>query len=87
VGLIALVLIVVDFQNLVRVLTGLNPWYLIASAALIQLDRVLMAYKWNLLLVRLDVRVPLFVLVRAYLAAPLFQVILPSTVGTDLFRF
>jgi glycosyltransferase 2 family protein len=84
--LIGLVLVFVDFRTLVGVLAGLNLWYLLAGAVVIHLDRWVMAYKWNLLLAKLNVRVPLFVLFRAYIAAPVFQVILPSTVGTDLFR-
>lgn len=85
--LIGLVMLVVDLRVLLEALMGLNPWYLLASAAVLHADRWVMAYKWNLLLSKLDVRVPLMVLFRAYMAAPIFQVVLPSTVGTDLFRF
>jgi glycosyltransferase 2 family protein len=85
--LIGLVMLVVDLRVLLEALMGLNPWYLLASAVVLHGDRWIMAYKWNLLLSKLDVRVPLMVLFRAYMAAPIFQVVLPSTVGTDLFRF
>ena len=85
-GLIALILFFVDFEELADIAANSNPWYLIAAAVLIYFDRLLMTYKWNLLLLALDVRVPYSLLLRTYLVSPLAQILLPSTIGADLFR-
>jgi uncharacterized membrane protein YbhN (UPF0104 family) len=85
-GIIGLLFWFADFDELVEVAAHANPWFLVAAAALIYIDRWLMAYKWNLLLHGVNIRVPLSALVRAYMVSPLAQVLLPSTIGADLFR-
>lgn len=86
-GLIGLVLSVVDFRELLNILVDLNPWYLVAFVVLIHLDRALMSYKWNYLLRALGVEFCFSELFRTYSAAPLSGLLLPSTIGGDLFRF
>jgi len=85
-AIIGLLLWFADFEELVQVALQANPWFLAAAAALVYLDRCLMAYKWNLLLRGVNVRVPLSAALRAYMVSPLAQVLLPSTIGADLFR-
>jgi uncharacterized protein (TIRG00374 family) len=85
-GLIAAVIQVVDFKRAINVFVRLDPWYLLAAVVLICLDRILMAYKWNLLLRALDVRVPFRYVLQTYSVAPLSGLFLPSTVAGDLFR-
>jgi uncharacterized protein (TIRG00374 family) len=85
-ALLGLVLYLVDFRELPGILVSLNPWYLLAFAALFYLDRVLMAYKWSPLLQALNVRVPFSLLFRLYLVAPLVGMVLPATIGVDAFR-
>jgi uncharacterized protein (TIRG00374 family) len=85
-GLLGLVVYFVDFRQVVQMMAAANPWYLAAVAGLIQLDRVLMAYKWNLLLLAMQVQVPLSRLFLAYSVAPLAGIVLPSTIGGDAFR-
>ncbi len=84
--LIGLVLFFVDFRELVKILVNLNPWYLPTFVALIYLDRALMAYKWGLLQQAVDVRVPFSFLFQIYTIAPLSGILLPSTLGGDIFR-
>jgi uncharacterized membrane protein YbhN (UPF0104 family) len=85
-GLLGLVVYFVDFRQVMEMMTAANPWYLAAVVGLIQLDRLLMAYKWNLLLLALQVRIPFSRLFLAYSVAPLAGVVLPSTIGGDAFR-
>jgi uncharacterized protein (TIRG00374 family) len=85
-GLLGLVVYFVDFRHVVAMVTAANPWYLAAVLGLIQLDRVLMAYKWELLLLAMRVQVPLSRLFLAYSVAPLAGIVLPSTIGGDAFR-
>ena len=85
-GIIGLLFWFVDFGELVDIAIHANPWYLVAAAGLVYLDRWLMAYKWNLLLRAVNIRVPLSAVLRAYMVSPLAQVVLPSTIGADVFR-
>ena len=85
-ALLAVVFLFVDFDQLFEVLIDVNPWYLVAAVGLLYVDRVLMGYKWNLLLAVANVSVPLGVVVRIYLVSPIAQIFLPSTIGADLFR-
>jgi uncharacterized protein (TIRG00374 family) len=85
-GLLGLVVYFVDFRLVVEMMAAANPWYLAAVVGLIQLDRMWMAYKWNLLLLVMQVQVPFFRLFLAYSVAPLAGIVLPSTIGGDAFR-
>ena len=85
-GLLGGVLYFVDFREVAGILLRLNPWYLLAFAALFYLDRALMAYKWSPLLQALNVRVPFSILFRIYSVAPLVGMVLPATIGGDAFR-
>jgi uncharacterized protein (TIRG00374 family) len=86
VALLGVVVYLVDFQKAVDTLLNLNPWYLLPYAALYFLDRALMAYKWNILLVVLKVQVPFLILFRSCSVAPLVGMVLPATIGGDAFR-
>lgn len=86
VGLIGLVLSTVNFRELVNLLSDVNVWYLVPVIVLLHLDRGLMAYKWNRLLQAVDVDVRFGILFRTYLVAPLCGLLLPSTIGGDVFR-
>jgi len=85
-ALIGLVLFFVDFREVGKIIINLDPLYLLAAIGLIFLDRALMAYKWDLLLKAVDIRIPVFHLFRIYIIAPLSGIILPSTIGGDVFR-
>ena len=85
-GLIALVLYFVDFQEMLTLIQHADLRFLLAEMGIILLDRVLMAYKWNLLLRAVGIQLPLFFLVRVYTISTLSGVLLPSNLGGDLFR-
>jgi glycosyltransferase 2 family protein len=85
-GLLGLVVYFVDFRQVAAMIATANPWHLAAVAGLIQLDRALMAYKWNRLLVAMNVHLPFSRLFLAYSVAPLAGIVLPSTIGGDAFR-
>src|ERR671915_1822816 len=80
-ALLGVVVYLVDFRKAVDTMLNLNPWYLLPYAALYFLDRALMAYKWNILLVVLKVQVPFLILFRACSVAPLVGMVLPATIG------
>lgn len=85
-ALLGVVIYLVDPQKAADTLLSLNPWYLLPYAALYFLDRALMAYKWNILLVALKVQVPFLILFRSCSVAPLVGMVLPATIGGDAFR-
>ena len=85
-ALLGTVLYFVDFGKARDALLRASPWYILPLFALMTLDRVIMAYKWNSLLLVLNVRVPYFALFRTYSASPLASIILPAAIGSDIFR-
>jgi glycosyltransferase 2 family protein len=84
--LIALVLYVIDLNEVINLLISLNPEFLMVIILLIYLDRFLMAYKWRLLLNALDIKTSLLPLVHVYIITPLPAIFLPSSIGGDIFR-
>jgi uncharacterized protein (TIRG00374 family) len=85
-GLIAVVLHFVDFNEMVEVVRRLDPRFILLIIALIYTDRALMVYKWNPLLHTVGIHVPFGVLFRLYVVAPFAGMLLPAGVGSDLFR-
>ena len=87
VGLLAvLVFVVAEPRELLAVMGGARVMPLLAAVALSVVDRLVMAYKWSLLLAARDVKVGLWTAVRAYFASSLVGLILPVTVGADAMR-
>jgi glycosyltransferase 2 family protein len=85
--LCALLLIyVVDVEALLRTLSHCDPiWALVALAAL-TFDRVLMSYKWGLLLAIRGYSITLPQRLMVYCSAMMWGLALPSTVGADGIR-
>lgn len=86
-GLLAVLLFVVaDPGEVARRVRGVAPGALLLAVGLSALDRVLMAYKWWLLLRARRLAVTLEIAVRAYFASSLYGLVLPVTVGADAVR-
>lgn len=77
---------VVDLGEVAALLRRFDPLYLIAAIAVITIDRVLMAYKWTLLLKAQGHRLPLLQAVTIYCTAMVWGLALPATVGADAIR-
>jgi len=86
IGLLALVFAFVDRGELGRRLAGADPRFLLAGLALVTADRLLMAWKWWLLVRGRDPAVSLGTAVRAYYLASFAGLFLPMTVGADAVR-
>jgi hypothetical protein len=76
----------VDRGELGRRLAGADPWLAISVLGLLTLDRLLMAWKWWLLLRGREAAVSLGAAVRAYYLASFAGLFLPMTVGADAVR-
>lgn len=86
IGILCAVLYFIDFGEAKDILLTAHPWYMLALIAIFFIDRALMAFKWDPLLRVLDIKVPLIRLTAIYFIAPLTGLVMPSTVGGDIFR-
>lgn len=77
---------VVDAREVVRILQRLDPAYLLLAVVVLTLDRVLMTFKWLLLLRAQGYRLPLLQGVTIYCSSMVWGLALPTTVGADAIR-
>lgn len=82
----ALFLFVVDWREVLGVLSGLTPGWLALAGLLITLDRALMTYKWALLLGVHGYSLSLLRGMTIYCASMVWGTVLPATVGADIVR-
>ena len=80
------VLYLADLEEFLEAAAGVSIIYLIGFALLVYVDRALVVYQWNLLLVARNVHVPFMHMFSLYSTAILAGVVLPTTVGGDMFR-
>ena len=86
-ALCALLLIyVVDVREVVNTLSRCDPLWALVALAAFTFDRVLMSYKWGLLLSIRGYRVTLVQRLMVYCSAMMWGLALPSTVGADGIR-
>lgn len=77
---------VVDARQVLRILGGFQPAWLALALIAVTLDRMLMAYKWTLLLKAQGHRLPLLPAVTVYCTSMVWGLVLPATVGADAIR-
>jgi uncharacterized protein (TIRG00374 family) len=77
---------VVDVREVVHILQRFDATYLLLAIAVITLDRVLMTFKWTLLLRAQGYRLPLLQGVTIYCTSMVWGLALPTTVGADAIR-
>lgn len=77
---------VVDARQVLRILSGFQPAWLLLALIVVTLDRMLMAYKWTLLLKAQGHRLPLLPAVTIYCTSMVWGLVLPATVGADAIR-
>jgi uncharacterized protein (TIRG00374 family) len=84
--IVALLVYVVDMREMVRIIGEFDPLYLLLALGAVTLDRMLMTYKWTVLLHAQGHRLPLFPGVAIYCASMMWGMALPATVGADAIR-
>ncbi len=77
---------VVDAREVVRILQRFDATYLLLSIVVVTLDRILMTFKWTLLLRAQGYRLPLLQGVTIYCTSMVWGMALPTTVGADAIR-
>jgi glycosyltransferase 2 family protein len=76
----------VDAGEFVRILQGFDPAFLLLTFAVITIDRILMTFKWLLLLRAQGHRLSLWQGVMIYCSSMVWGFALPATVGADAIR-
>jgi uncharacterized protein (TIRG00374 family) len=77
---------VVDAREVVHILQRFDAPYLALAIVVVTLDRMLMTFKWTLLLRAQGYRLPLFQGVTIYCTSMVWGLALPTTVGADAIR-
>jgi len=77
---------VVDAHEVMATLGRFGALYLVLAVVVVTLDRVLMTFKWTLLLRAQGYRLPLFQGVTIYCTSMVWGLALPTTVGADAIR-
>lgn len=75
-----------DMDRVFSILGRTHPAAVLGLLALITADRLLMAWKWAILLRVVGVRLPLGLITRFYYQGSLTGIFLPSSIGGDLLR-
>lgn len=86
-GLLIVLLRTVGFDATVATITGANAGYLLLAIGIYCVTLVVRSYRWQLLLVAQDIRVPLMRLVYLYYVGSFFNIALPSGFGGDVVKF
>jgi uncharacterized protein (TIRG00374 family) len=81
-----LLIYVVDVRAVLRTLMRCDPLWALVALGVFTLDRVLMSYKWGLLLTIRGYRVTLTERLMVYCSSMMWGLALPSTVGADGIR-
>ena len=77
---------VVDAREVGHILQRFDAGYLLLAIAVVTIDRILMTFKWTLLLRAQGYRLPLLQGVTIYCTAMVWGLALPATVGADAIR-
>jgi uncharacterized protein (TIRG00374 family) len=77
---------VVDVREVAHILQRIDAGYLLLGIVVVTIDRVLMTFKWTLLLRAQGYRLPLLEGVTIYCTSMVWGLALPATVGADAIR-
>lgn len=77
---------VVDAREVINILQHFDATYLLLAIAVVTLDRMLMTFKWTLLLRAQGYKLPLLQGVTIYCTSMVWGLALPTTVGADAIR-
>ena len=86
IGLIVLLFVTLDSDEIVEIGSRASIPMLIAAALVAFGDRVLMAYKWNILLKAKGIDVSIVSITGIYVTSTFLGIFLPATVGADTVR-
>ncbi|MFZ0485571.1 MAG: lysylphosphatidylglycerol synthase transmembrane domain-containing protein [Arenicellales bacterium] len=73
-------------EELLRIMSGMDPGYVLLVLAVSTVDRALMTFKWTWLLKNRGIMLPFFKGMKIYCASMVWSSFLPSTIGSDVIR-
>jgi len=86
IGLLIFIFSTIDLQKFLTVVSRANPLWLLAALTMMMLGIVIRAFRWQILLDAIGVRVHIGELTAIYFIGFLFNNVLPSGVGGDAIR-
>ncbi|MCP4004877.1 MAG: flippase-like domain-containing protein [bacterium] len=86
IGLVVLLVFLVELGETLAILRNARPGWIAAGLSITVVSRILMAYKWNLLLRARSVWIPQLEILRIYYISNFLGIFLPATVGMDVIR-
>lgn len=86
IGLVAFLLYSVNLSDVAAAAAKADLRFVVLAYGLGIIDRILMAYKWNVLLQARGIGLALTTIIEIYWASTFFGLFLPATVGRDAFR-
>lgn len=85
-ALILVLFSLLDIEEISQAISNADYAYLLAAFVVVTLNRIIMSYKWSLLLQVKKIKVPLVQVIKIYYMANFIGLFLPPTVGTDVVR-
>lgn len=85
-GLLTFIFSTLDIQAFLSAVRQANPWWLLAALVMMMVGVVIRAWRWQILLNAIEVRVPIGELTAIYFIGFLFNNLLPSGLGGDAMR-
>lgn len=84
--LIAILIYWIDFENFINSVKHANYFYIFIAFIIVTFSRLLMAYKWNILLKVKGINLSLFEVTKIYYISNFLGLYLPPTIGGDIVR-
>jgi uncharacterized protein (TIRG00374 family) len=85
-ALIIYLLSLTDYTAIYLSLISANPFYLFLALLTLFLGKLLTGYRWQILLVAQDIKIPLKTLIASLFVGQFFNSFLPTTIGGDAIR-
>ena len=85
-SLVAFLLRFIDVTTLIDALAAANPLLVILALAWLLFDRIIMAYRWRILLLAKSISIPLLQLTKIYFIGNFWGLFLPSNLAPDVVR-
>lgn len=84
--LIILIIRWIDFGEFLETILSTQKKYVFLAVFLLFVDRFLMAYKWRLLLLAKEIKIPALQCLKIYLVSGFIGTFLPTSIGGDIYR-
>ncbi len=84
--LLCIIIGLIDFGEEINALKDINYWFFLFAFFVFTIDLIIMAFKWNLLLRVIGIKISLYEVIKIYYISNFVGLILPATVGADVIK-